>query len=50
MAKQSLLNKKIEVVSANIGRKRKQKKDKLTLKLRNWSMAKSSQRTNDTIR
>ena len=35
MAKQSSKDKKMEVVSANIGRKRKQKKDKLTLELRN---------------
>ena len=50
MAKQSLKDKKIEVVSANMGRKRKQKKDKPTLEPRNWSGAKRSQRTNETIR
>src|SRR6202021_3068061 len=40
----------MEVVSANIGRKRKQKKDKSTLEPRNWSRAERSQRTNETIR
>ena len=50
MAKQSLKDKKIEVVSANMGRKRKQKKDKPTLEPRNWSGAERSQRTNETIR
>ena len=40
----------MEVVSANMGRKRKQKKDKLTLELRNQSRAERSQRTNETIR
>ena len=40
----------MEVVSANIGRKRKQKKDKSTLEPRNQSKAKRSQRTNETIR
>src|SRR6202021_1327819 len=40
----------MEVVSANIGRKRKQKKDKSTLEPRNWSKAKRSQRTNEMIR
>jgi len=50
VAKQSSKDKKIEVVSANIGRKRKQKKDKPTLEPRNWSGAERSQRTNETIR
>jgi len=35
MAKQSSKDKKMEVVSANMGRKRKQKKDKPTLEPRN---------------
>ena len=50
MAKQSLKDKKIEVVSANIGRKRKQKRNKSTLEPRNQSRAKRSQRTNKTIK
>ena len=35
MAKQCLKDKKIEVVRANIGKKRKQKKNKSTLEPRN---------------